>query len=550
MYHKMKYRLKVLCALKPFAYGVKRFLLFNFLIGIIVMLLSFVQPLFYKMFINRVVLKQDLSVMINVSLGYISIFTINWGMSYLKNYNVNRLVNRVTFRVKMKILHGFFRWDFHDYDHQSVGDMKMRMDDDIVCISSYAAAQTVDYILSYITFILTAVLLFQLEWRLALFSCIVIPLTFCADHSIAKREAVILDKQRKNDQNMSSWLHASVQGWREIKALNLQKQEERQFVRYIHSYAIFFGHWINYWVIRVLVIPKIKDEFLMQFSLYFLGGLLIIRKHFEIASLLVFMQYYGILSNSIKTVSQTDAELLTALPQSKRMLEELARVPYRKRGIQSFGTENSIEFQKVTFAYPGSKQCIIENLSFHIYNGERVGLKGKSGAGKTTVLKLMTGMLQPSEGNVLFSGYDIRKLSLDTIHRRIGFVMQENTLFHASIRENLYYGKSNATEEELIAACQKAFLYDFVSSLPDGFETVIGERGIKLSGGQKQRIVLARLFLRDAGIFIFDEATSALDQYSENIIQDAIKSIGRDRTIIVVAHRDSSFALCDRVIEL
>lgn len=550
MYHKILYRLKLLHTLKPYAYGVKRFLLLNLLIGILVMGLNFVQPLFYKLFINRVILKQELSLMIIVAIGYLSVFIANWVLSYLKNYSTNCLINRVTFRVKMKILRNFFHQDFPSYDHQSVGDMKMRMDDDTACISSYAGVQTVEYILSYVTLMISAVILFVIEWHLALFSYIVTPLTLWVDHIIAKREAVILDKQRENDQSMSSWLHASVQGWREIKALNMQKHEERQFARYIHSYAIFFGLWINYWVVRVLVLPKIKDEFFMRFSLYFLGGLLILGRHLEITSLLVFMQYYGILSNALGTVSKTDAELLTTRPQSDRMLEELARVSDHKRGMHSLGTGCGIEFQKVTFRYPAAEQDIIDNLSFRIRDGERVGFKGKSGAGKTTVLKLMTGILKPVKGTVLFSGHDVEKLSLDAVHRRIGFVMQENILFHASIRDNLSYGKHDATDEELISACQKAFIYDYINALPDRFETIIGERGIKLSGGQKQRIVLARLFLRDVKVFIFDEATSALDQYSENIIQDAIRSIGDDRTIIVVAHRESSLALCDRVIEL
>jgi ABC-type bacteriocin/lantibiotic exporter with double-glycine peptidase domain len=550
VYSKMKYRLKLLNALKPYAYGVKRFVFLNLLIGVAMMGLGFIQPLFYKLFIHRVILGQELFLMITVAIAYISIHTVNWGLTYLKNYSTNRLVNRVTFRVKMKILQGFFHQEFTDYEHQSVGDMKMRMDDDTTCISAYAGAQTVDYILAYITMLLSAVFLFIMEWRLALFSYLVIPTTLWIDHTIAKREAVVLDKQRENDQAMSSWLHASVQGWKEIKALNLQKHEERRFADYIHTYAIFFGRWINYWVARALVIPKIKDEFLMQFSLYFFGGLLIIGGHFEIASLLVFMQYYGILSNALNTVSGADAELLTTRPQSDRMLKELSRAYKHKKGLQEPGAGNNIELREVSFRYPGSEQFIIEKLSFHIREGERVGLVGKSGAGKTTVLKLMTGLLKPVKGTVLFSGYDVAKLSLEAMHHRIGFVQQENILFHGSIRENLYYGKSDATDAELIEACKKAYIYDYINTLPNRFETILGERGIKLSGGQKQRIVLARLFLRDVKVFIFDEATSALDQYSENIIQDAIKSIGRDRTIIVVAHRESSLALCDRIIEL
>lgn len=550
MYENIRYRLKVLCALKPFACGVKRFLLLNLLIGVSGMALGFVQPLFYKLFIDRVIVKQELSLMVVVAVGYLSVFVMSMGLSYLKNYSTNRLVNRVVFRVKMKILRGFFHRDFSSYDHQSVGDMKMRLEDDTACIPSYAGKQTVDYIIAYITLIIAAFLLFFIEWRLALFSCIAIPLTFRLDYIIAKHEAVVMNSLRENDQQMSSWLHASVQGWRQVKALNLQKHEERQFARYTHNYAIFNGKWINYWVTRVLIIPKMKEEFLMQFSLYFLGGLLIIKGHLEIGSLLVFMQYYGILSNALETVSGTDADLITASPQSDRMMEELSRTYDNRRGLQIPGESSRIEFQSVTFAYPDTEKNIVESLSFSIEDGERVGFTGKSGAGKTTILKLIMGMLQPSEGTVLFSDHDIRELSLEAIHRRVGFVMQENALFNTSIRNNLLYAKAGANENELVTACKKAFIYDFINSLPDGFDTVIGERGIRLSGGQKQRIVLARLFLRDVNVFIFDEATSALDQYSENIIQDAIRSIGKGKTIIVVAHRESSLALCDRVIGL
>jgi len=550
MLEKIKYRLKVLRSLKPFAFGVKRFLLLNFIIGLFVMGLGFVQPLFYKLFIDRVILNKQLSLMPFVAAGYLSVFIINLGFSYLKNYSNNRLVNRVTFRAKMKILRGFFCRDFPSYDRQSVGDMKMRLDDDTACISAYAGAQTIDYVIAYVTLIISAVLLFFLEWQLAAFSCIAIPLTLWLDHIIAKREKVVQNNQRENDQKMSSWLHASVQGWREIKALNLQRHEERQFARYIHKYAIFFGTWINYWVARVLVIPKIKEEFLMQFSLYFLGGLLIISGRFEIGSLLVFMQYYGILSGAIKTVSGTDAELITNTPQSDRMIEELSRSNEIHTGTQLPGTSNAIELRNVDFAYQNTSENVLSDLSLSIGNGERVAITGKSGVGKTTVLKLIMGMLCPKNGTVLFSNVDINDLSIEAMHRRIGFVMQENTLFNTSIRENLCYGKDNATDAELEAACQKAFIYEFIKGLPDGFNTVIGERGIKLSGGQKQRIVLARLFLRDVDVFIFDEATSALDQYSESIIHDAIKSIGADKTLIVVAHRQSSLALCDRVITL
>lgn len=550
MAEKIKYRLKVLRALHPFSRGINRFMLINLLISLMAMGLGFLRPLFYKLFIDDVILDKRLDIMPLVVIGYLSVFFVNILLTYAKNYCTNRWVNRVTFRAKMKILRGFFSKDFSDYDTLSVGDMKMRLEDDTACIASYAGKQTTDYIISYATLFISTTLLFFIEWRLAMFSCISIPLTFWLDHIVAKREAVVLNNQRDNDQKMSSWLHASVQGWREIKALNLQKHEECQFASYIHKFAITFGTWINYWVVRALVIPIIKEEFLMQFSLYFFGGLLIIGGRFEIGSLLVFMQYYTILSDAVKSVSDTDAELLSFKPQSDRVLQELEQPVIRRNQRKAPDKNSRIEFNQVSYAYPNTELRIISNLSFCIASGERVAITGKSGAGKTTVLKLIMGMLRPVTGQVLFSGIDVNEISLDAMQSRFGFVMQDNVLFNATIRENLLYGKTNAMDDELFDACKKAYIWDFILSLPDGLQTVIGERGIKLSGGQKQRIVLARQFLRDVDVYIFDEATSSLDQNSESIIHDAINCIGRDKTIIVAAHRQSSLSLCDREIAL
>ncbi len=550
LWSKLRYRSTLLKTLSPFASGVKRFMLLNLLVSLFVMGLGFIKPLFYKIFINDVILGRRSSLMMLVAGGYLAVFALELLCAYARNYCNNIIVNRVTFRVRMRILRGFFRNDFISYDAQNIGDMKMRLDDDTSCIGEFAGAQSINYLIALVTIPIALVLMFAIEWRITLFSCIMIPLTLLLDHLVARQEAVVLDKQRENDQKMSTWLHMSIQGWREIKALNLQKHEERQFASYIHKYAVFFGTWINYWVLRVLVIPKIKNEFIMQFSLYFIGGLLIIAGHFEIGSLLVFVQYYNILSDAVAAVSSTDADLLSLRVRSDRMLAELnKRIGSRSKNAK-LGEVDSIEFADVSFSYPGTEKYVIDKLSFSIRKGERVAITGPSGVGKTTVLKLLTGMLFPSEGKVLIAGAETNDISLDALYERIGFITQENTLFNATIRENLMYGKEGATGDELESACRKACIWDFIQSLPEGLETVIGEKGIKLSGGQKQRLVLARQFLRDVDIFIFDEATCALDQYSESIINDALAGIGNDKTIIIVAHRKSSLALCNRVIKI
>jgi ABC-type bacteriocin/lantibiotic exporter with double-glycine peptidase domain len=289
----------------------------------------------------------------------------------------------------------------------------------------------------------------------------------------------------------------------------------------------------------------------MKFALYFFGGLLIMRGDITIGKLLVFGMYYNLLSGSIHTVSSTDAELQSNMPFYDRVIQELKTVTKTtEKQIVPEIANSDVCIRNINFSYDKSQAPILDNFSLNIKQGERVAIVGQSGAGKTTVLKLITGMLSPNSGQILFSGVDINKINHNFLYRKIGFVLQENLLFNTTIRENLRLACPNADIKMLDDACKKACILDFIYTQPKKYDTVIGEKGIKLSGGQRQRLVLARLFLRNVDILIFDEATSSIDQYSESIIHDAINAIGREKTIIVVAHRESSIALCDRVINL
>lgn len=551
MLKRIRYRIKVVSKLLPFAKGVKKFFILGLLVSVATLVLNLSLPLFYKIFIEDVILSGEFSKMAVVVVGYFSIFLGKVVLGYIENYAKNTLINTTLYRVKFRIWQGFFLRPFKDYETADIGDMKMRLDDDTEQVGSFASYQTIEYLMAYLTIFVCIALLVVIEWRLLLFSIIVIPLTFVFDNWISKKENVLKDSNRENDQKMSSWLHASVQGWREVKALNLERSQQKQFVRYLHNYALYFVKWINFWVARSVIIPKIKDEFLMKFGLYFFGGLLIMNGKLTIGNLLVFAMYYEMLSNAVKTVSSTDADLQSNMPFTDRFLQELDWVEENQSKIgKAPGLSNEIVFEKVSFGYSDTENEILRDFDLTIHNGERVAITGKSGSGKTTILKLMTGIVEPTSGSIFFSGIDLAEINLVEMHQRIGFVMQEDMLFNITIRENLKYGKPDALDEEILDACKMAYIHDFIMSLEGGLDTVIGEKGIKLSGGQRQRLILARLFLRDVDIFIFDEATSALDQYSENIVQEAIHSISKDKTIIVVAHRESSISLCDRKITL
>lgn len=554
MFTKLQYRKKVIKTIFLYAKGVRPYYL---LLGICMLLtvgLEFWKPSFYKLFLDEVILEGRFFVMSRVIFGYLAIFIGNALVGYLKKYSEFRFSQSVLCKVKKAIFRGYFATNFGKEVVMDGGEMKMRLDDDTAVIKEYVTNQSLQYAISLIKMFGCMVLLFETDWRLALFSMAVIPMTFRLDDAISRREKILNQEDRENTRELTNWLQTTISGWREVRALQLSRSQKKTYISFLHKKANYFAKWINYWTARCLVIPRIKDEFLMRFGLYFVGGLLIAKKAMTISELLVFMVYYGMMSGAMKQVSKADANLQANMPKSDRFMEQLERTEeqlYCKRQEKDCPEKFSgIHLERVTFSYEKTDVPVFKDFSLDILPGERVAIVGKSGIGKTTLLKLMTGMELPTKGIILYSGVNTEEIDTDKMYGQIGFVMQENILFHMSIRENLQYGKSNATKEEMIVACKKAHIWEFIVGLPEGLDTIVGEKGMKLSGGQRQRLVLARLFLQDVQVYIFDEATSALDAHNETLVQESLKTIAKEKTIIVVAHRESSIKLCQRVVKL
>ena len=550
----------------PYTNEVKRFYVLSFACTAALAVLELCQPMFYKLFVDEVIIHKNFHLMYLIFVAYWSIFLAQTMVGFAQKKAQYSFLHKTLFEVKKHIFFGYLDLEPEEYETMDVGDMKLRLEDDTAIIREYATTQTSEYVIAFITMIVCCVLLLLIEWRLTLFSLLAIPFTFWIDDKISKYEKGILNRKRKNAQEKAGWLQTFLQGWREVKALNIGHSQLRTFVKYVHVEALCNAKWINCWTARRLIIPKIKDEFFMRFGLYFLGGMMIAAHKLQISNLLIFVVYYEKLAKSMQTVSAADAQLQADLPIIERFMERLQMtnpkniLPDSASDLhwnfdQSFHQNcpaafSSIELRNVTFRYPNTSKDVISGYSLKISRGDRIGITGKSGSGKSTLLKLITGMLSPTSGQVLYSGVAINKIDKEQLYRQIGFVMQENVLFHMSIRENLRYGNPDATTEDMINVCKMAGIYDFIRTLPLGLETVVGEKGLKLSGGQRQRIVLARLFLQDVQVLIFDEATSALDSYNESLIHETLNGMAKDKTIIIVAHRESSIQLCDRVIEI
>ncbi len=548
MLKSVKYKLSVLDKIMPLTKGVRHLFILNLLFSIAIIVSGFIAPLFYKIFIEETIISGKMETFLPVLSGYALIHFGVIIIQYIKNHFNNKIRNCVTFRAKLKMWQDLFKWDFPEYERANIGDTKMFIEDDVQVLLNFSSYYTIDYLIQFATMLVCVVILFVMDWRLALFSITCIPLTSGVDSFLSKREKALNNEQRENDKEMNAWLFSSLQSWKEVKALNLQNRQKSAFVRHIKKYALYYAKWINYWTLRVLVIPKIRNEFLMRFGLYFLGGLLVMNRQMSIGSLLIFATYFEMLTKAIQGVSSTDADLQGKKPYLDRLLQKLEEEYPAEQG-EDLNSIDSIEIEKLSFHYPGQED-LFRNVSFSARQGERIAIVGKSGCGKTTLLKLLVGLLHADEGKIRYSGVEIHNIKISGLHKRIGFILQNSRLYNMSVRENLLLVSPDAAKEDLEEACRKACILDYIQELPEGFDTVIGENGSKLSGGQRQRIALARAFLMDVDVYIFDEATSAIDQYSEKLINDAIAGVGEDKIVIIVAHRESSIQLCNRVIRL
>lgn len=550
MLDKWKQRMEILSRIKPYTEKLKLKFMILFVISILEMLLVLFIPLLYGVFVDEVIMEGKMQILKIVIVGYILVQSGQILIMFGKNYYRNEIANTVSVRIKEKIINNFLEKTFKEMDNLDKGNAKMILDEDMIKLDAFVDTQTINYVLSEVKCIIVFGILVFIDWRLSMLAFIITPITFLLDNKIAKHSKIVNEEQRQNYSKWTNWLHQTIENWREVKALSLDEYEKNEFNRYCRINAKYFTIKTRWWVMQSMILPKIKNEFLMQFLLYFCGGILIYGAYITIGALLAFSKYYLIFLQTLQGVSKTNVELIENMNFYTRVLEAAEKVRIQDKLCQDRPNNYHIEFRNVSFCYPGGEKNIIENFNLKILTGERIGIIGESGKGKTTILRLMMGLYNPQKGEILFGERDLRQWNRKVIFSHIGFVMQENMLYNVSIRENLFYGKDNATQKELEDACKKAYILDFINSLENGFDTIIGERGIKLSGGQKQRLVLARLFLRDVDVFILDEATSALDQYAENLVQQAIESIDKEKTVIVVSHRNSSLQLCNRIVSI
>ncbi len=454
-------------------------------------------------------------------------------------------------RVETDMRSDFFshiqKLSFNYFDRVKTGHLMSRISNDLNLIAEVAHHAPEDILISTSMITGSFVMMFHISVPLALIALIPVPLMVCWGILYGGRMRRGFRAVRRKIADLNSSVENSVQGIREVKSYANEEAELDKFETVNCSFRMAKEHMYG-----VMAMFFSGMHFLVQsyFLLVIGGGVLLMYFGYSIetADLLVFSLYIHFILKPINRLVSFAEQFQQGAASFERFLEVMDIEPDivdRKGAISFEPVKGAISISNVSFKYASSNELILDDVTLEIPASKTIAIVGESGAGKSTIASLIPRFYEPDSGRITIDGHDIMDMKKRFLRRNIGLVQQNVFLFDSTIRENIMYGRVSATEEDLYEAAKKANIYDFIMSLPDGFDSIVGERGVLLSGGQKQRISIARVFLKDPPIFIFDEATSSLDTESEALIQDSLELLSRDRTTIVIAHRLTTVRRCD-----
>jgi ABC-type multidrug transport system fused ATPase/permease subunit len=546
----LKKRISLMKTLRMHMEQSTQYFILRFACKLLLFLSAIAAPVLFKILIDDVMIAGDLSNLIVICIGLAILYLIDTAVILAERYLKNKHFLKASYKIRCKVWKNYVHMPYEKAEQFNPGDIKNRIDSDINKFSELIQVQLVDYLYSLVSAVSLGVIAVVLNWKLALFGLGMVPLSFWLTKRLGTGLGKTSEAFRATWGKYEAWLQGSLQAWKEIKSLNATKKEERTFTHYWHTLSLqFFKRQIYWYGNRGFI--AIKNFFITKMNLYFIGGLLIFAGELTIGGLLVFMKYYEQFFTAIGSVTNADMHLYDFMPSLQRimeMLDESASQGMETDRKTPAPESGHILLHDVSFSYPHKEEKALDGINLHVGKGEKLAVVGRSGSGKSSLIKLILGLYKPDSGEVLFNGVNINEQASNSLHSSIGAVMQDSMIFNLTIRENLLLAKPQANDKELMEACHSACLDDFVESLPNKLNTLVGEKGIKLSGGQRQRMAIARIILVKPQMIIFDEATSNLDHQTEKAIHNAIAELAKDRTVIIVAHRLSSILNADRVV--
>jgi len=454
-----------------------------------------------------------------------------------------RLRNAVYQHLHKLSLSFFTRWQ--------TGSLVTRVTTDTERLWYFVASTFIEIILAFLVLAGVGVSLFLMNWKLAIFTLIPLPVMFVTMVVFHRRLHRFFDRMWHVWARMTAVAADALPGVRVIKAFG---QEDREVRRFREKSDTLFGIEMEYISgVRSLFHPTMMlASSMASLIVWLLGGWWVTRGQADLGTLVSFQGFLAMFLRPIHQIAHMDEMLNRAATSAHRVFEILDTEPaiYSRAGSRKAdGIRGRIELRNVSFSYDGVRR-VLKDINLVIRPGEMIGLAGPSGGGKTTLVNLICRFYDPLEGQILIDGVDLRDYDLDTLRRTIGVVLQEPFLFHGTVAENIAYGKPEATLDEIIQAARAANAHDFIVGFPDGYDTLVGERGQTLSAGERQRISIARAILNDPAILILDEATSSVDTATEKLIQEALERLTTGRTTIAIAHRLSTLRKADRLVIL
>lgn len=494
---------------------------------------------------------EGMEVITRLALIVLAVYIARAVLQFLRSYMAHLAGWGVVADVRKYIYDHMQRLSLRFYEDKQVGQLMSNVVNDTDLFEQLIAHAIPDVVVNAITFIAVTIVLVSLNWKLTLLSTIPIPLVFFSLRIVAKYVRPAFRFRQKQLGDLNAMLNDNLAGIREIKAFTREPEEAIRIHRQIDNYRQS--------LLKALKLMATFQPFVdftsslgVLIVIYF-GGRLALQGELPVSDLVAFFLYLEMFYAPVRSLSGAWEAIQSSLAGADRVSELLAETqePHNVSGATPLNgrARGDISFNAVSFNYI-EDVSVLEDISLNVPAHSVTALVGPTGVGKSTLVSLIPRFYDVSTGSITLDGRDIRQYTLDTLRQQISIVLQDVFLFYGTVRENLLFGRPDANEEQMIAAAKAANAHDFIKDLPQGYDTLIGERGVKLSGGQKQRLSIARAILKDAPILILDEATSSVDTETEMLIQEALEHLMQGRTTIIIAHRLSTVRNADQIVVL
>lgn len=507
-----------------------------------------VLPWIIKDLVDQVLSEKDAEKLTYIALSVVVIFLFRGFFFYGQSYLISYVGQRVVIDIRREVFKKIQRLSMAFYDKNKTGTIMSYVTNDVSALQSGLVDNIVEMITETVILIASIVAMIYLDWKLFLFSLCTFPVVIMFIDFFGKKIRASGSSIQGATADLTSILQEVVSSARVIKSFVREAYEIDRFeAQNMHN----FRAQMKYVKLSATLTPTI--EFVAAIGvtmILWFGGNSVIDGDITAGALVAFLTYAVNISNPIKRLSKVIANIQRALAAADRVFDvlDLPELIQNKANAQLLPhVKGNVSFNNVSFAY-NTDEPILDNVSFSATPGQVVALVGPSGAGKSTVASLLPRFYDVTGGSIVIDGLDIREVTMESLREQVGIVPQETMLFNGSVYDNILYGRLDATEEEVMAASKAANAHNFITELPNGYDTQLGDRGVNISGGQRQRIAIARAILKNPQILILDEATSALDTESERVVQEALDRLMVGRTSFVIAHRLSTIKNADKIL--